>query len=120
MQDKSALLSSGFSFIGPIYDTFADGIASVAQQLLLGNPEDPANDIGPMISRAAAERAEQWVREALNGGARARLSGRRHGAVVLPWLIDQVPHNAKIMAEEMFAPIATMIPYDSSFANSGT
>ncbi len=94
------------------YDEFSEVFRDRAQRLKIGNPEDETTDIGPMIDARAAERAELWITEAVSQGARSVLAGRRDDAVMSPWLLDRVEPTLKVMAEEIFAPVAVMTPYD--------
>ena len=48
-----------------IFDEFTRHLAEQVLSLTLGDPEDEATDVGPMISQEAAERAELWIREAV-------------------------------------------------------
>lgn len=94
-----------------VYDHFSELLVKHVNRLRIGNPEEQSTDLGPMINESAAERASQWVDEALVGGARAVISGARNGAIVSPWLLEHVNSEAKVMNEEVFAPVAVMTPY---------
>ncbi|MCY0899798.1 MAG: aldehyde dehydrogenase family protein [Firmicutes bacterium] len=96
-----------------IYDAFRTAMAEAVSALKVGNPEDETVDLGPMINAGAAERASQWVDDALAGGAQPVVAGSREGAVVKPWLLERVALDAKVMTEEVFAPVAVMTPYDT-------
>lgn len=75
------------------------------QSLRTGDPGDPAVDVGPMISEAAAERVEAWVREAVAAGATVLTGGTRDGATYAPTVLTGVPPEAKLVAEEVFGPV---------------
>ena len=65
-----------------VFDTFADGLVARVQTLKVGNPLDPATDIGPMIEADEAARVESWVKEAVRGrrqGAHRRPAPRARG-----------------------------------------
>ncbi|MCY0879969.1 MAG: aldehyde dehydrogenase family protein [Firmicutes bacterium] len=96
-----------------IYDAFRTKMAQAVSALKVGNPEEESVDLGPMINQGAAERATQWVQEALNTGAEPVVTGAREGSVVKPWLLERVALDAKVMTEEVFAPVAVMTPYDT-------
>ena len=71
-------------------------------------PADPALDstrVGPMISAAAAERAEQWIASAVSSGARLHCGGSRCGAFLEPALLSEVPEDSALCREEAFAPV---------------
>lgn len=95
-----------------VYEPFRDRLADAVRNLKVGNPEDPDTDVGPMISEAAAERAWLWTEDALSQGARAVVVGQRSGVMVSPVLLEQVAPSMRVMAEEVFAPLAGLVPYD--------
>jgi len=78
-----------------------------------GDPRDPQTLVGPMIGVEEAQRAEAWVREAVESGATLRLGGRREGAVLLPTILSNVRADMKVMCEEIFAPVISTISYRS-------
>ncbi|GAA4326191.1 aldehyde dehydrogenase family protein [Pigmentiphaga soli] len=92
---------------------FAARLAARAERMRAGDPRDPAVTVGPLISEAAAVRAEQWVAEAAAGGARVLCGGRRDGAVVPPTVLTDVPAQAKTWCQEAFAPIVALRPFDT-------
>ena len=83
----------------------------MVQELKVGDPLDEATDIGPMIDRNAAERAEAWVHEALASGARAVVEGKREGSLLWPWVLTAVQPSMTIVCEEAFAPVVTIQSY---------
>jgi glyceraldehyde-3-phosphate dehydrogenase (NADP+) len=96
----------------PIWDQFVDGLVSRARALRSGDPYDDATDIGPMIEEGAAERVEQWVRDAVDGGAKILTGGSRNGAFFEPTVITDAKPDMKVCAREVFAPVVVVAPYD--------
>lgn len=92
---------------------FVDAFVDRAAALKAGDPRDPEVAVGPMIDRAEAERAEAWVKEALAGGARLLLGNRRDGAVLTPTILTDTRPDMKVVAEEIFAPVVCVIPFDA-------
>lgn len=89
-----------------VFDAFAAELVSRVEKLTIGDPLDPATDVGPLIEEAESERVETWVNEAVAGGARVLTGGRRlGGALYAPTVMTDVPADAKICAEEVFAPL---------------
>ncbi len=80
--------------------------------LRVGAPLDESTDVSCMIDQAAAQRVEQWVKQAVDGGAKLLCGGRRDGALYLPTLLTHVPANAHLACEEAFAPVAIIEEYD--------
>ncbi|TDD87143.1 aldehyde dehydrogenase family protein [Actinomadura rubrisoli] len=95
-----------------VLDEFLDELTGAASKLVVGDPEDPATDIGPMISEAAAERAEEWVHAAVAQGARIVAGGKRSGPVMTPTILVDVPPQARLLCEEAFAPVVAVVPFD--------
>ena len=96
-----------------IYDAFLSRLQAVVAGLVVGDPEDDATDVGPMISETAAERAFDWYQESLRQGARAVVPSRREGLFVRPSLLVDVAPSMRVMSEEVFAPLAGVVPYNN-------
>lgn len=96
-----------------IYDNFVEKALKVTESLKVGNPELESTDIGPMISLSEAERAERWIREAEESGAKVIAGGKRNGAIVEPTIIVDAKDEMKVVCEEVFAPIVSIIPFDN-------
>lgn len=71
-----------------------------------------ADDVGPLVDEAAAERVEAWVDEALQAGAKALCGAERDGRTYLPTLLEGVPRGAKVLEEEVFGPVLVLQPVD--------
>jgi acyl-CoA reductase-like NAD-dependent aldehyde dehydrogenase len=81
--------------------------------LQVGDPRDPRTDVGPMISEREAARAELWVREAVAGGAVLEHGGCRKGPVLHPTILTNVDPRMRVVCEEIFAPVVSIIPFDT-------
>ena len=92
---------------------FCDRLARAVAALTVGDPRDPQTDVGPMISEAAAIRAESWVRDAVAGGATLLLGGRREGAILYPTVLANVDPGMRVVSEEIFAPVLSIMPFAS-------
>jgi glyceraldehyde-3-phosphate dehydrogenase (NADP+) len=89
-----------------VFDAFATCLIHRVEALRIGDPLDPATDLGPMIDESEAARVEAWVGEAVAIGARVLTGGRRMGpAVYAPTVLADVPSTAKVCAQEVFAPL---------------
>lgn len=96
-----------------VFDRFVDLFVDATRQLRVGDPHDPATIVGPMISEADACRAETWVHEAVAAGARVVEGGRRVGALLYPTILANVQASMRVVAEEIFAPVVSVIPFRS-------
>ena len=95
-----------------VYDEFLEKAAQVTESLKVGNPESETTDIGPLITVSEAKRAESWIREAEQNGAKVIVGGRRDGAVLEPTILVNVKEDMKVVCEEVFAPVINIIPFD--------
>ncbi len=88
-----------------VADTFVPKLLDAVNALRTGDPHDPGVEVGPLVDEAAAERVEDWVNEAVSAGAKLLAGGKRDGASVAPTVLADVPHDAKVWAEEVFGPV---------------
>jgi acyl-CoA reductase-like NAD-dependent aldehyde dehydrogenase len=95
-----------------VYEPFTEKFVKASEAMVVGDPLDERVDVGPMIDRREAERIEGWVREAQSGGAHVLTGGRREGSVYWPTVLTDVTPDMKVVAEEVFAPVATVIATD--------
>lgn len=94
-----------------IKDIFLEKLISEINQLQVGDPNDPETDVGPMIDVKEAERAEKWIQEAVEKGARIAIGGEREGALLKPTILTNVQPQFRVVCEEIFAPVASVIPF---------
>lgn len=94
-----------------VYAPFTDKFVQASEAMVVGDPLDERVDVGPMIDLREAERVEGWVHEAQAGGARVLTGGRREGAVYWPTVLADVQPEMKVVADEVFAPVASVLPY---------
>lgn len=97
----------------PIYQPFTKAFIEASQAMVVGDPLDERVDVGPMIDIKEAERIEEWVNQAASGGAEVRTGGKRQGSVYAPTVLTEVTPDMKVVAEEAFAPVASVIASDS-------
>jgi glyceraldehyde-3-phosphate dehydrogenase (NADP+) len=86
-----------------------------ARMMQSGDPLDEDVQLSVMIDEAAARRTEEWVNEAVNAGASRLCGGRRDGASYPPTVLTDVHDEMRVVAEEVFAPVATV----STFSDFG-
>jgi succinate-semialdehyde dehydrogenase/glutarate-semialdehyde dehydrogenase len=98
-----------------IYNDFVKAFTSRVIEFKTGDGLEQQNDIGPLIDRAAVERALEHVQDAVQGGAKLMCGGSaRSGAGHFfdPTVMADVPRGSLCMFEETFAPIAPICPFD--------
>jgi acyl-CoA reductase-like NAD-dependent aldehyde dehydrogenase len=96
-----------------IASEFTAKLVSVTEGLRVGDPKDPATDIGPMISENEAKRAESWIQEAVASGATLLTGGQRNGAFLTPAVLTNVQRQMRVVCQETFAPIVAVQTYET-------
>ena len=96
-----------------IYDEFERRFTDAVRAVRVGDPLDPDTDLGPMVDEAAVRRTDEWVREALDRGARAITGGEPDGQVYPPTVLVDVPRDARVCGEEVFAPVVNLFAVDT-------
>lgn len=94
-----------------IEQKFTNQFVAATQKQIIGDPLDKNCDVGPMIDFPEAERTEQWIQEAVVGGAEILTGGKRNGSMFEPTVLTNVKPGMKVVADEIFAPVVSIIPY---------
>jgi succinate-semialdehyde dehydrogenase/glutarate-semialdehyde dehydrogenase len=95
-----------------IVHAFADELVAHTHKMKAGDPRAADTLVGPMIDIAEARRAEAWVNEAVAGGAEILIGGSRDGPVFAPTILANVKDGMKVVNEEIFAPVVSLIAFD--------
>ncbi len=95
-----------------VYEAFTEKFTTASQALVVGDPLDERVDVGPMIDSREVDRIETWVKEAGEAGAQIRTGGQREGTVFYPTILTDVNPQMKVISEEVFAPVASVISCD--------
>ncbi|KAJ6995528.1 aldehyde dehydrogenase family protein [Populus alba x Populus x berolinensis] len=85
--------------------------------LKVGDPTDPATEIGPMVSQRQRERVEGYVALGQDEGAKLTVGGGRPPGLATGWYVEPtvftgVDNGMRIAREEIFGPVVCVIPYD--------
>lgn len=92
-----------------VFEPFSEKFVKAAEALVVGDPLDERVDVGPMIDSKEVDRIEGWVNEAQGAGAKVLTGGKRAGTVYYPTVLTGVEADMKVVAEETFAPVASVI-----------
>src|SRR5512142_176013 len=95
-----------------VYEPFAEKFVKATDAMVVGDPLDERVDVGPMIDSKEVDRIEGWVNEAQSCGAKVLTGGKREGTVYYPTVLTEVQPDMKVVAEEVFAPVASVISCD--------
>ncbi|WP_448003704.1 aldehyde dehydrogenase [Agromyces bauzanensis] len=98
-----------------LYGTVRDRLVDLARDLRVGDPDDEATELGPLVSKRIYERVTGLVDTARAQGATI-LAGDTPlpdvGYFVAPTIVDGVSPDSLIAQEEVFGPVVTILPYD--------
>ncbi|MFC7063625.1 aldehyde dehydrogenase family protein [Halobacillus seohaensis] len=95
------------------FDNFLKEYVKQTEALSTGDPLQEETDFGPMIDEESAERAKLWIDDAVSKGAKIETGGDLSGTMLTPTILTQVQNDMKVIAEEVFAPIVSVIPFES-------
>ena len=95
-----------------VYEPFTEKFVKATEAMVVGDPLDERVDVGPMIDSKEVDRIESWVKEAQGSGAKLLTGGKREGTVYYPTVLSNVDADMKVIAEETFGPVASVISSD--------
>lgn len=100
------------------YDAVVEAVVERSQALVIGDPADPATNIGPLVSSRQRARVEGYIEAGRAEGATVALGGGRpadhaRGWFVEPTVFTNVDNSMTIAQEEIFGPVIGVIPYDT-------
>lgn len=100
-----------------IYDAFIAKAAARVERLKVGDPFDPATEVGPLIHQRHFDKVTSYMDVAIADGARIAAGGARHanagsGFFIQPTLFADARQSMRIAREEIFGPVLTAIPFD--------
>ncbi len=102
------------------YDEVVDAVGAMVGALAVGDPHDPATEVGPLVAERQQERVEKYVALGQEEGAKVvvggngRPDGLEKGWYVKPTLFSNVDNSMRIAQEEIFGPVLAVIPYDDA------
>ncbi len=94
-----------------VFDALVARMVAEVAGLNVGDPMDPACDVGTLIDERAARRVQSWVEEAVAGGATRHLGGTRRGAQLHPVVLTGVSDVMQVVCNEVFGPVVSVVPY---------
>jgi acyl-CoA reductase-like NAD-dependent aldehyde dehydrogenase len=91
----------------------AEELAERATRLVVGAPEEPATEVGPLIRHAEIKRVGEWVDEAVAAGAQLLTGGKAISeSCYAPTVLLDPPKQAKVSTLEIFGPVICVYSYD--------
>ncbi|ASQ94282.1 aldehyde dehydrogenase [Streptomyces sp. 11-1-2] len=98
------------------YDEIAERFAAAASALVVGDPLDPATQVGPLVARRQQKRSLDYIALGQREGAKVLTGGGRPEALDTGWYVEptlfgDVGNGMRIAREEIFGPVICLLPY---------
>jgi succinate-semialdehyde dehydrogenase/glutarate-semialdehyde dehydrogenase len=106
---QSCIAAKRFILADQIYDRFVADFVSKMRSLTIGDPLDPATEIGPLATEAILEGVDKQVQQSLAAGAKLLAGGKRidrPGFFYEPTVLANIPRESPAWREEIFGPVA--------------
>jgi aminomuconate-semialdehyde/2-hydroxymuconate-6-semialdehyde dehydrogenase len=131
-QGEICLCGSRIFVERPAYESFLERFREATAKLTIGDPGDPATDVGALISREHLAKIEHYVGLAREEGGTIVTGGRRpdslperlqNGYYYEPTIVTGLGTECRVLQEEIFGPVVTVTPFDEEeevirFANA--
>lgn len=91
-----------------VYDELRERLVAATKALVMGDPKLEETFIGPMIAESEALRLDEWIQAAVKAGATLLCGGKRLGAMLQATLLENVPQDQPLCANEAFGPVAML------------
>ncbi len=96
----------------PVYDEFVARFVEAADAMVVGDPHDPATQIGPLASEEHFEKVTGYLDDLPRDGGKILTGGRGEGWTVRPTVIVDAPLDARVCREEIFGPVVVVHPFE--------
>jgi len=114
---QSCIAAKRFIVAEKIYDEFVSEFVAKMRALKVGDPLDPATEIGPLASEAILEGVDEQVRKSVEAGAKLLAGGKRidrPGFFYEPTVLADIPRESPAYREEIFGPVACCFRADDA------
>ncbi len=103
-----------------VYDAFLARTKALFERVRVGDPFDPATDMGTLISAAQVDRVDGFVSRAraagatvVTGGYRPSVPGFPNGSFYAPTIVAGCSQDSEIVQQEVFGPVLAVLPFDT-------
>jgi aldehyde dehydrogenase (NAD+) len=102
------------------YDEVVGALGEMVGAMKVGDPHDPATEVGPLVAERQQERVEKYIALGEEEGAKVVVggggppAGLDKGWYVKPTVFAEVDNSMRIAQEEIFGPVLAVIPYDDT------
>jgi len=111
---QTCVCTNRFLVQDEVYETFSNKLVEKVKQLKVGNGMEPGVTQGPLIDKAAVEKVESHIANAVSKGARIVTGGKRHalgGTFFEPTVLVDVTPEMAVATEETFGPVAPVFSF---------
>jgi acyl-CoA reductase-like NAD-dependent aldehyde dehydrogenase len=91
-----------------LYERLREQLVTAVKALKSGDPKSEDTFIGPIIDESEATRIERWVHSARAAGGRVLCGGQRHGVMMEPTVLEDVPTSERVVSDEVFGPVVVL------------
>ncbi|GGG01104.1 aldehyde dehydrogenase [Paenibacillus abyssi] len=117
-QGEVCLCGSRIYVQRPVYEAFLDKFVTKTKELKVGDPFDPKTKVGALIGEEHFGRVTSYIQLALEEGGTILTGGKRpegldEGYFLEPTIIVGLDRNCRVVQEEIFGPVVTVIPFDT-------
>ena len=108
---QSCIAGKRFIVHGDIYDEFAQAFTTHMSALVVGDPLDPAVDVGPLATRQGRDDLKELVDDAVSKGAEVLVGGyipEGDGFFYAPTILAELDESMRVVQEETFGPVASL------------
>ncbi|MCE0764072.1 NAD-dependent succinate-semialdehyde dehydrogenase [Pseudonocardia kujensis] len=109
---QACIAAKRFIVVDSVADRFESELTERVRALRVGDPRDPATDVGPMVNERARERLRGQVEDSVAKGAVLRVGGfdwDGPGSYVRPMVLTDVTPDMRVFHEETFGPVAPLL-----------
>lgn len=101
-----------------VYDELLEKVAERAKSIVVGDPLDPATELGPLAFDAQHQKVSSYVDLGVSEGAKLVTGGGRPqvdlpGYFYEPTVLTDVDNSMRVVREEIFGPVAAIMPFDT-------
>ena len=91
----------------------AERLAAMADKLVVGDPTLPETEVGPLIRESEVTRVDEWVKEAVDGGAEVLCGGKPVSSTCYaPTVLFNPAADSRVMTHEVFGPVVCVSPFE--------
>jgi aminomuconate-semialdehyde/2-hydroxymuconate-6-semialdehyde dehydrogenase len=117
-QGQICLCGSRILVERPVYARFRDALVERVKALKVGDPADPATQVGALVSAGHLDKVASYIRLAQEEGGTLLCGGERlspveGGYYLSPAVIEGLPQQCRTNMEEIFGPVVTLQPFDT-------